>query len=239
MIVGVVISNLLYLIVAIAVAVVGALVVVLRHRKPKSVEANVASFHRGLRALAPDQPPGPSGSGPSWGGASRRAATTPSAFKRSTTSGKDAQADPAGADDLGAGEDELDGPGDPADEPGLVSPADAADQTEIDAEVEGEAEVEGDAEEGDGEVEDDAAVEGDAEATSEGEGGDDEHDPGGTSTSEGSGASETATTAAGSAEAPLGVDPVHLTSRKRRPSSGSASRATDEAEVPTEEAGTG
>jgi len=57
---GVVISNLAYLIGAVILAVIGGLIVWLRHRQPKSVDANVASFHRGLRALAPDSP----GSGP-------------------------------------------------------------------------------------------------------------------------------------------------------------------------------
>ncbi|MDQ6838034.1 MAG: hypothetical protein M3137_06790 [Actinomycetota bacterium] len=107
MIVGVVISNLLYVIVALTVAVIGALIVVLRHRKPKSVEANVASFHRGLRALAPDQLPDASGRAPSWGGASRRAATVPSSARRSTDSVTDAVASPPG------GGDEADAGGEP------------------------------------------------------------------------------------------------------------------------------
>ncbi|MGI8493682.1 MAG: hypothetical protein ACR2NJ_13215 [Acidimicrobiales bacterium] len=51
-------SNLMYLAGAVVVAVVISSALVLRHRKPRSVEANMASFHRGLRALAPDHPPG-------------------------------------------------------------------------------------------------------------------------------------------------------------------------------------
>ncbi len=51
---AVVLSNLAYLIGAVVLAIIGGLVVWLRHRQPKSVDANVESFHRGLRALAPD-----------------------------------------------------------------------------------------------------------------------------------------------------------------------------------------
>jgi hypothetical protein len=54
---SVVISNLAYLVGAVVLAIIGGLVVWLRHRKPKSVAANVESFHRGLRALAPDGSP--------------------------------------------------------------------------------------------------------------------------------------------------------------------------------------
>ena len=39
---------------AVVLAIIGGLIVWLRHRQPKSVDANVESFHRGLRALAPD-----------------------------------------------------------------------------------------------------------------------------------------------------------------------------------------
>jgi hypothetical protein len=51
---SVVLSNLAYLVGAVVLAIIGGLVVWLRHRQPKSVDANVESFHRGLRALAPD-----------------------------------------------------------------------------------------------------------------------------------------------------------------------------------------
>ena len=51
---GVVLSNLAYLLGAVVLAVIGGLIVWLHHRQPKSVDANVESFHRGLRALAPD-----------------------------------------------------------------------------------------------------------------------------------------------------------------------------------------
>ena len=52
--VGLVVSNLLYPVIAVGVAVVLCVVVVLRHRRPKSVEANMRAFNRGLRALAPE-----------------------------------------------------------------------------------------------------------------------------------------------------------------------------------------
>lgn len=49
-----VLSNLAYLIGAVVLAVAGGLIVWLHHRKPRSVDANVASFRKGLNALAPD-----------------------------------------------------------------------------------------------------------------------------------------------------------------------------------------
>jgi hypothetical protein len=63
-----VLANLLYVVAAVAVATVVSTLYVLRHRKPTSLEAGIESFSRELRALAPDQPPGRSGQGPSWGG---------------------------------------------------------------------------------------------------------------------------------------------------------------------------
>jgi hypothetical protein len=57
---GVVISNLAYLIGAVVLAIIGGIIVWLHHRQPQSVDANVESFQRGLRALAPD----PAGFGP-------------------------------------------------------------------------------------------------------------------------------------------------------------------------------
>lgn len=208
MIVGVVISNILYLAVALVVAILGALVVVLRHRKPKSVEANVASFHRGLRALAPDRPTGSSGSGPSWGGASRRTVTTPSAFKRQATSGGDAPEDPptASADDEGQAD--------------LAEAGEVIEGDDVAAAGPGEADAEGEAES-------------DAEAVA-GKDGHDQLTPDAVSASEESEDAEAEMT-----EAPPAVDPVHLTSRMRRPPSGSSSRASDASEVSTKEAGTG
>ena len=64
---AVVLSNLAYLIGAVVLATIGGLIVWLYHRHPKSIYANVESFHRGMRALAPDGVqagsgrPGPSG----------------------------------------------------------------------------------------------------------------------------------------------------------------------------------
>jgi hypothetical protein len=55
-----VLANLAYLIGAVVVAAAGGVIVWLRHRQPKSVDANMASFRRGLSALAP----GPSSSRP-------------------------------------------------------------------------------------------------------------------------------------------------------------------------------
>jgi hypothetical protein len=54
-----VLSNLAYLIGAVVLAVIGGLAVWLHHRQPKSVDANMASFRRGLNALAPDANPAP------------------------------------------------------------------------------------------------------------------------------------------------------------------------------------
>ncbi|MGH9115220.1 MAG: hypothetical protein ACRDWW_05260 [Acidimicrobiales bacterium] len=51
----VVLSNVAYLIGVVVLAVIGGVVVWLRHRRPTSVDANVETFHRGLRALAPDR----------------------------------------------------------------------------------------------------------------------------------------------------------------------------------------
>ncbi len=50
-----VLANLAYLIGAVVLAVVVGLLVWMRHRQPKSVDANMASFRKGLSALAPDE----------------------------------------------------------------------------------------------------------------------------------------------------------------------------------------
>ncbi len=49
-------GPLYYLAGAVAVAVVLVALIALRHRRPKSLEANVESFNRGLRALSPGAP---------------------------------------------------------------------------------------------------------------------------------------------------------------------------------------
>ncbi len=54
---SVVLQNVLYTLGALVAIIILSLAVTLRHRKPKSVEANMASFNRGLRALAPDSEP--------------------------------------------------------------------------------------------------------------------------------------------------------------------------------------
>jgi hypothetical protein len=52
------IQNLLYLIGAVGVATLWISVLyLLRHRRPKSMEAGIESFSRELRALAPDRRP--------------------------------------------------------------------------------------------------------------------------------------------------------------------------------------
>lgn len=50
-----VLANLAYLIGAVVFAVIIGGLVWLRHRQPKSVDANMAMFRRGLSALAPDR----------------------------------------------------------------------------------------------------------------------------------------------------------------------------------------
>jgi hypothetical protein len=52
------IQNLLYLVGAVAVATLWiSALYLLRHRKPRSMEAGIESFSRELRALAPDRRP--------------------------------------------------------------------------------------------------------------------------------------------------------------------------------------
>lgn len=50
-------GPLYYLVVPVVVAVVLIVLVALRHRRPKSLEANVESFNRGLQALSPGGQP--------------------------------------------------------------------------------------------------------------------------------------------------------------------------------------
>ena len=57
---SVVLSNLAYLIGAVVLAIIGGCAVWLHHRQPKSIDANVDAFQRGLQAIAPDSSrPGP------------------------------------------------------------------------------------------------------------------------------------------------------------------------------------
>lgn len=48
-------SNLLYVLVAVAVSVIGSLALWYHHRKPRSLEYGVDEFQRELRALAPER----------------------------------------------------------------------------------------------------------------------------------------------------------------------------------------
>ncbi len=62
MIAGMVLSNLLYVVGAIVAATVVSGIVLLRHRRPKSLEAGIEMFSRELKALEPDRrAPGSSG----------------------------------------------------------------------------------------------------------------------------------------------------------------------------------
>ena len=47
-------SNLLYLVIAVALSLVGSLILWLRTRQPRSLESGIQQFSKGLRALAPD-----------------------------------------------------------------------------------------------------------------------------------------------------------------------------------------
>lgn len=49
--------NLLYVGLAVLVTVLGSLIMVLRNRRPRSLESGVEEFARELRALAPEPPP--------------------------------------------------------------------------------------------------------------------------------------------------------------------------------------
>ncbi len=107
MIASVVVSNLMYLVGAVILAVVLSLMVVLRHRKPKSVEANMASFNRGLRALAPDPP----NQGPSGRSNGKRRPGARSSEKRSGGAHSRARKGPSGSSSGARDVNALDGPG--------------------------------------------------------------------------------------------------------------------------------
>ena len=47
-------SNLLYLVIAVVLSLLGSLVLYMRARQPRSMEAGMEQFARGLRALAPE-----------------------------------------------------------------------------------------------------------------------------------------------------------------------------------------
>ncbi|MDP9388867.1 MAG: hypothetical protein M3Q48_13385 [Actinomycetota bacterium] len=48
-------SNLLYLLVAVALSVLGSLALWYRHRRPRSVDYGIEEFQRELKALAPER----------------------------------------------------------------------------------------------------------------------------------------------------------------------------------------
>lgn len=48
-------SNLVYLLLAVTISLVGSLVVWYRHRQPRSLEFGIDEFQRELEALAPEQ----------------------------------------------------------------------------------------------------------------------------------------------------------------------------------------
>jgi hypothetical protein len=48
-------NNLIYLGIAIVLSVVGSLILWMRHRQPRSMEAGIEQFAKGLQALAPEQ----------------------------------------------------------------------------------------------------------------------------------------------------------------------------------------
>jgi hypothetical protein len=48
------VSNLLYLVIALALSGLGSLILWYRHRRPRSMEAGIDEFERELRALAPE-----------------------------------------------------------------------------------------------------------------------------------------------------------------------------------------
>jgi len=49
------VSNLLYLLAALSISVVGSVALWYRHRKPRSLEFGVDEFQRELKALAPER----------------------------------------------------------------------------------------------------------------------------------------------------------------------------------------
>ncbi|MGI8776597.1 MAG: hypothetical protein ACR2LJ_04245 [Acidimicrobiales bacterium] len=52
-------KNLLYLGIALAISLIGCLVLWVRARRPRSMEHSMKEFSRELGALAPDAPPSP------------------------------------------------------------------------------------------------------------------------------------------------------------------------------------
>jgi hypothetical protein len=49
------VSNLLYLGIAVAISILGGVIIYVRNRRPTSLNAGIEEFQRELRALAPDK----------------------------------------------------------------------------------------------------------------------------------------------------------------------------------------
>ena len=49
------VSNLIYLLVAVLLSIIGSLILWYRHRRPRSMEAGIDEFNRELKALAPER----------------------------------------------------------------------------------------------------------------------------------------------------------------------------------------
>ena len=48
-------SNLIYLLLAVLLSIIGSLILWYRHRRPRSMEAGIDEFNRELKALAPER----------------------------------------------------------------------------------------------------------------------------------------------------------------------------------------
>jgi uncharacterized protein YxeA len=49
------VSNLIYLLLAVLLSIIGSLILWYRHRRPRSMEAGIDEFNRELKALAPER----------------------------------------------------------------------------------------------------------------------------------------------------------------------------------------
>jgi len=49
------VSNLIYLLLAVTLSIIGSLILWYRHRRPRSMEEGIAEFNRELRALSPER----------------------------------------------------------------------------------------------------------------------------------------------------------------------------------------
>jgi hypothetical protein len=123
------VQNLIYVAGALVLIVILSVFVTLRHRKPKSVESNMASFNKGLRALAPDAEPARRRSRPS----PVRPAPAPPAL-RSTVTIRPA-IKPAAADDRAAPDEAAASPPDEAGAEGETTGLGADDPTSMEAET--------------------------------------------------------------------------------------------------------